>query len=91
LIGEADEKAHREAGGAADLYQARAEELWAPIFDRLDEVEERIANMVPNSIGDCLIQLRLLKVRWTSEPDELDDRLVDNLLAGVEVMATAGG
>jgi hypothetical protein len=57
----------------------------------LDEVEEQIANMVPITIVDCLVQLRLLKERWTSEPIELDDRLVANLLAGVEVMATAGG
>jgi hypothetical protein len=92
LIGEADERAHREAaGGAFDLYKDRAEELLAPIFDRLDEVEERIANMIPTTIRDCLIQLRLLKVRWACEPSELDDRLLANLLAGVEVMATAGG
>jgi hypothetical protein len=47
--------------------------------------------MVPTTIGEVLIQLRLLKERWACEPDELDDRLVANLLAGVEVMATAGG
>jgi hypothetical protein len=35
LIGEADERAHKEVGGGAfDLYMRRAEELWAPIFDR---------------------------------------------------------
>jgi hypothetical protein len=90
LIGEADERASKEAGGVFDLYKALREELWAPIFDRLDEVEERIANMVPTTVQDCLAQIRLLKARWDCEPGELDDRLVDNLLAGVEVMANAG-
>ena len=80
----------KPAARSISIPQARAKELSAPIFDRLDEVEERIANMVPTTIGDCLIQLRLLKVRWACEPDELDDRLVANLLAGVEVIATAG-
>jgi hypothetical protein len=77
---------------AARPIYTRPEELWAPIFDRLDEVEEKIADMVPISIGDALIQLRLLKERRTSfaEPDELEDRLVANLLAGLESMAAGG-
>jgi hypothetical protein len=40
-----------------------------------------------------LIPLHLLKVRreYLIEPDELDDRLVDNLLAGLEAMTAGGG
>jgi hypothetical protein len=91
LIGEADEKAHREAGGAADLYKAREAELLTPLFDRIEEVEEQIANMVPTTIGDVLVQLRLLSARLAAEPVELDDKLVANLLAGVEAMAAGGG
>jgi hypothetical protein len=50
LIGEADERAHREAGASGDLYNARSDELLAPILKRLGEVEERIAGMVPMTI-----------------------------------------
>jgi hypothetical protein len=90
LIGEVDERAHNEAAGDFDLYKARSDELLMPIFHEMDEVEEEIAGMIPRSIGDVLVQLRLLKERWTAEPGELDDRLVANLLAGVEAMRAEG-
>jgi hypothetical protein len=88
---EADEKAQKEAAGEFDLYWARMEEFRALIMPRFNEIEEQIADMVPTTIGDVLIQLRLLNARWPCEPDELDDRLVANLLAGVEAMAAGGG
>jgi hypothetical protein len=80
-----------EAGCEDDLFDDREEELWRPIFDRLKEVEQQIADMIPASLGDCLLQLRVLKSRWAAVPDEVDDQLVENLLAGVEAMATAAG
>jgi hypothetical protein len=46
--------------------------------------------MVPTTIHGCLIQLRLLKARWECQPSELDDRLVENMLAAVESMAAGG-
>ena len=94
LLGEAEEIASKEAGSVINaLYKTRRDELQAPIFDCFNEMEARIANRIPTTIGDCLIPLSLLKIRreYLLEPDELDDRLVDNLLAGVEAMATAGG
>jgi hypothetical protein len=90
LIGDADDKAWNEAGGEFDLYKDRRQELWAPIFERLDEVEEKIASIIPTTVRDCLAQIRLLKARWDCEPSELDDLIVDNMLAGLEAMAANG-
>jgi hypothetical protein len=89
-LGEADERAHKEAGGA-DLYKARAAELLAPICDRMDEIEEQIAAMVPATIHDCLAQIRLLKANWHMVPGEREDLIIDHLLAGLEAMAAGGG
>jgi hypothetical protein len=94
LLVEAEEIADKETGGvSAPLYQTRRVELQAPILDCFNEMEARIANMVMTTIGDCLIPLSLLKIRreYLLEPDELDDRLVDNLIEGLAAMATAGG
>jgi hypothetical protein len=79
-----------EAGCEDDLFNERERELWQPIFDRFNEIEEQIADMIPASLGDCLIQLRVLKSHWPTEPGEVDDQLVDNLLAGVEIMVATG-
>ena len=40
-IVEIDERAHREAAGVFALYEARRDELWAPIFHRMNEIEAR--------------------------------------------------
>jgi hypothetical protein len=90
-IGEADERAHKETGGAFDLYKARRDEFQAELLAQLNEIEEQIANMVPVTIEEVLVQLRLLNERWTSEPEEIDGRLVANLLAGLEGMAAGRG
>jgi hypothetical protein len=37
-----------------------------------------------------LVQLRLLKYRWAPVPDELDEKLVDNMLAGLEAIPAGG-
>jgi hypothetical protein len=58
---EADER-FEEAGGAEDLYEARIEVL--EIGSRLKEVEWQITNMVPTTVQDCMVQLRLLKANW---------------------------
>jgi hypothetical protein len=47
--------------------------------------------MVPTTFKDCLAQIRLLKARWDCEPGELDDLIVDNMLAGLEAMAAGEG
>jgi hypothetical protein len=70
---------------------SRSEELGRSIYDRLNEIEEQIAGMVPTTIQGCLIQLRLLKARWESQPDELDDRLVENMLARLRQRPRAAG
>ena len=38
---------------------------------------------------DCIGPI-LLQARWVACPDELDDRIVDNLIEGLAAMATAG-
>jgi hypothetical protein len=76
---EADEKAWEETKG-------RSGELGTPICDRLNEIEEQIANIVPTTLQDCLAQLRLLKYRWACVPDELDEKPVDDMLAGLEAI-----
>jgi hypothetical protein len=37
-IGEIDERAHREAAGAFALYEARRDELLAPILHHMNEI-----------------------------------------------------
>ena len=54
------------------------------------EIEEQITNMVPTTIQDCLVQLRLLKCCWASVRDELDEKLVDNMPAGLEAIPAGG-
>jgi hypothetical protein len=46
--------------------------------------------MAPTTIQACLLQLRLLKYRWACVRDELDKKLVDNMLAGLEATPPAG-
>ena len=46
--------------------------------------------MVPTTIQDCLVQLRLLKRCWASVRDELDEKLVDNMPAGLEAIPAGG-
>ena len=58
---------------------------------RVDDVEKRIAAIVPATLRGILVQARLLKSRTGIEPSEINDRLIDNLLAGLEAMAVAGG
>jgi len=54
------------------------------------EIEEQITNMVPTTIQDCLVQLRLLKCRWASVRDELEEKLADNMPAGLEAIPAGG-
>ena len=46
--------------------------------------------MVPNHNSGLLVQLRLLKYRWACVPDEIDEKLVDNMLAGLEAIPAGG-
>jgi hypothetical protein len=62
----------------------------APICDRLNEIEKQIANIVPTTLQDCLAQLRLLKYRRACVPDELDEKPVDDMLAGLRRFPPAG-
>jgi hypothetical protein len=51
------------------------------ICDRLNAIEEQIANMMPTTIPDCSVQLSSAEISVGSVPDELGERLVDNELA----------
>jgi hypothetical protein len=88
LWGEAYERFEEAAVGAEkDRQEARVDEVGA----RIKEVEWQISNIVPTTVQDCLTQIRLLKANWHCVPGEREDLIVDNLLAGLEAMATAGG
>jgi hypothetical protein len=54
------------------------------------EIEEQIADTVPNYNSGLFGQLRLLKCRWASVRDELDEKLVDNIPAGLEAIPAGG-
>ena len=57
------------------------------LCSRVDEIEKRIAAIMPATMKGIIVQARLLKSRWGMKPCEVDDRLVDNILAGLEAMA----
>jgi hypothetical protein len=83
---EAYEKFEEAAVGAEkDRHEASVDEIGA----RLEEVEWQISNIVPMTVQDCLVQIRLLKANWHCVPGEREDLIVDNLLVGLEAMATA--
>jgi hypothetical protein len=62
------------------------------LCNRIDEIEKRIAAIVPASMKGIIVQARLLKSRWGIKPRDVDDQLIDNVLAGLEAYrAVAGG
>jgi hypothetical protein len=62
------------------------------LCNRIDEIEKRIAAIVPASMKGIIVQARLLKSRWGIKPSDVDDQLIDNVLAGLEAYgAVAGG
>jgi len=69
---------------------AKAGENVDELCNRVDEIEKRIAGVVPATMKGIIVQARLLKSRWGIKPSDVDDRLIDNMLAGLEAMATAG-
>jgi hypothetical protein len=59
------------------------------IYDRLNEIEEQIANVVPTAFQSVWFSF-LLKYPRTCVPDGLDEKLVDNMLAGLEALPAGG-
>ena len=62
------------------------------LCNRIDEIEKRIAAIVPASMKGIIVQARLLKSRWGIKPSDVDDQLIANVLAGLEAYgAVASG
>jgi hypothetical protein len=70
---------------------ANAGENVDELCNRVDEIEKRIAAIVPATMRDIIVQARLLKSRWGIKPSDVDDRLLENMLAGLESMAVGAG
>jgi hypothetical protein len=70
---------------------ANAGENVDELCNRVDEIEKRIAAIVPATMRGIIVQARLLKSRWGIKPSEVDDRLLENMLAGLESMAVGAG
>src|SRR5215467_8668524 len=51
------------------------------LCNRVDEIEKRIAAVVPGTMTGLIVQARLLKSRLEMKPSGVDDRLIDNMLA----------
>jgi len=68
--------------------QEEQDDFGAQIYD----LDGEIADIVPQSLNECLIHARLLATEWSSDAttgsrDAIDTRLAKSLLAGLESLA----
>ena len=58
----------------------------ATLSERADQLEDEIARRVPSSLTGIIVQLRVLKYLCAYEFPELHERLLGNMIAGIEAM-----